>query len=86
MQQDNLITCEIYQDKVNIELFNETISFVIDTSPSEKISNIIRHLRQTNLWYQKVENVVLVWYKKTACYCRCVYNYGISLLRQMQYM
>ena len=58
MQQDNLITCEIYQDKVNIELFNETISFVIDISPSEKISYTIRNLRQTNLWYQNVENVV----------------------------
>lgn len=58
MKQENLVIYEAYQEKVNIELFNETIAFVAATSPSEKVTDIIQQLQQTHLWYQRVNNVL----------------------------
>ena len=58
MKQENLIIFEAYQDKVNIELFNEIISFASATSPSDKVMDTIRYLRATHLWYQYVRNVL----------------------------
>ena len=51
-----IIEFEAFEKVINIKLFNDVISFIIETANLGSMSNKLNYLREKHIWFEKIQN------------------------------